>query len=252
MNGFLCANGPSVGKITAMSRRTHPWLLLPLVALMVAALGLALHGDLSVGRAWDALAAHQAALHQWVAAAPLAAGALYCALYAGSVVLSLPLGVAFSMTGGLLFGTVAGTALALLAASTGAVLLFLLARTALGPLVARRAGPFLERMRPRLQRDGFSYLLALRLIPLMPFWLLNLAPPLLGMRLAPFAAATTLGIVPMVVVLTSLGAGLDGVLAAGARPDLSVLHSLPVLLPIAGLVVLSLLPVAWRRVRGTP
>lgn len=250
MKGLICACTSGVGKITAMPSRARPWLLPVFVAMLAAAALLALHGGADTARAWAALAAHQAALHRWVAAAPVTVGALYCLGYAACVALSLPLGAAFTVTGGLLFGTVAGTLLAVLSASAGAVLLFLLARGALAPVLARRAGPFLDRLRGPLQRDGFSYLLALRLIPVVPFWLLNLAPALLGMRLAPFAGATVLGIIPAAAVLAGVGSGLGGVLAAGRPPDLAVLRSPPVLLPIAGLVVLSLLPVAWRRMRG--
>ena len=228
-----------------MTSTPRAWLLLPLVAAMAAGLALAWHNDVG----WGTLAAHRAVLHRWVAAAPLAVGALYMAAYVACVVLSLPLSALFTLAGGMLFGAVLGTVLAVVSSSGGAVLLFLLARGALGPLVARRAGPWLDRLRPGLRRDGFSYLLALRLIPVVPFWLLNLAPALLGMRLAPYAAATLLGVLPAAAILASIGAGLDGVLAAGAQPDLSVLRSPPVLLPLLGLVALSLLPVAWRHLR---
>ena len=109
----------------------------------------------------------------------------------------------------------------MLGATGGAVLLFLAARSTLRPLLARRARPFLERVGPALERDGFSYLLALRLLPVLPFWLLNLAPALVGMRLAPYTAATFLGIIPGTVVFASIGAGLGDVLASGGPPHLS-------------------------------
>lgn len=228
-----------------MPTRPKFWLLAPFLALVAAALVLAWQHGLG----WDTIATHEAALHRMVAAAPVASAAAYWAVYATCVVLSLPLSLWLTIAGGLLFGTALGATLAIAASGTGAVLLFLIARSTLAPLVARRAGPFLERVRPGLQRDGFSYLLALRLFPVVPFWLLNLAPALLGMRLLPYAAATVLGIVPPATIIAAIGAGLDGVLAAGARPDLALLHSPPVLLPLAGLAVLSLLPVGWRQVR---
>ena len=155
----------------------------------------------------------------------------------------------FTLLGGLLFGPLLGAMLAVGSSSLGAVLLFLLVRSALAPAFARRAAPFLERVRPGLQRDGFRYLLALRLIPAVPFWLLNLAPGLVGMKLLPYAAATVIGVVPIVVVLAFIGAGLGGVLASGATPNLAVLHSPAVLLPLLGLATIVLLPVAWRHFR---
>ena len=224
-------------------RRTLPLLILALLAVAFAS-GLYRHLN------WAELAAQEAALRHLVATAPLAAAAAYVATYAAAVSLSIPLGGLFTVSGGLLFGPLAGGALAVMAATTGAILLFLAARTALAPWLAARAGPFLDRVRPGLQRDGFSCLLALRLIPAVPFWLGNLAPALIGMRLVPFAAATLLGIIPATLVFASLGAGLGGVLAAGGQPDLSLIWSPPVLLPLLGLAALSVLPVVWRHWRS--
>ncbi len=221
------------------------WPLLLILTLLAAIVATGLQHHLS----WTALAAHEAALRRLVATAPAAAAAAYVAAYAAAVTLSLPAGALFTVSGGLLFGTLLGGALAVTGASIGAILLFLAARSALAPLLAARAGPFLERVRPGLQRDGFSYLLALRLIPAVPFWLANLAPALVGFPLASFAAATIIGIMPAAFVFASLGAGVDTVLAAGGQPDLALIWSAPVLLPLLGLAALSLLPVAWRHWR---
>ncbi len=221
------------------------WPLLLILALLAAAFATGLQRHLS----WTALAAHEAVLRRLVATAPVAAAAAYVAAYAVAVTLSIPAGALFTVSGGLLFGTLVGGALAVTGATIGAILLFLAARSALAPLLAARAGPFLERVRPGLQRDGFSYLLALRLIPAVPFWLTNLAPALVGFPLASFAGATFIGIMPAAFVFASLGAGVDTVLAAGLRPDLSLIWSPPVLLPLLGLAALSLLPVAWRHWR---
>jgi len=219
------------------------WPLLLILALLAAALASGLLGQLN----WASLAAHETALRRLVAVAPATAGAAYVAIYAAAVALSLPLGALLTVSGGLLFGTLIGGMLAVAGATIGAILLFLAARSALAPLLAARAGPFLDRVRPGLQRDGFSYLLVLRLIPMVPFWLVNLAPALVGISLATFAGATFIGIMPATFVFAGLGAGVDGVLAAGGQPDVSLIWSLPVLLPLMGLAVLSLLPVAWRR-----
>ena len=223
--------------------------VLPLVALA----GLLLLAWVALPRgdaAWRFLGQHQAAWHAAVASRPGVSILAYVAVYAGFVGLSLPAGGLLTVAGGLLFGAWRGGVLAVMAASLGAVLLFLLARTTLGAALARRAAPLVERLRPGLERDGFSWLLALRLIPVVPFWLTNLAPALLGMRLRPFVAATVLGIAPATFVLASVGAGVGGLLAAGRAPDLSLILSAPVLLPLLGLAALALLPVGWRRWRG--
>ena len=221
---------------------------LPLAALL--ALVAAVHfSGLREHASFAALGERQAALRGFVAAQPVAAPLLYVAAYAAAVALSLPVGALLSVAGGVLFGLAPGAAYAIAGAWAGAVAVFLLARTLAGDLLARRAGRLLERVRPALQRDGFSTLLALRLLPIVPFWIMNLAPALAGMRLAPYALATLLGIAPATTVFVALGAGLGDTLATGARPDLAALFGPRVLLPLLGLAAVALAPVAWRRWR---
>ena len=173
--------------------------------------------------------------------------ALYLLIYAATVLLSLPEAAVVTVAGGLLFGTLSGGILAVLGSSAGAIALFLAVRYQLADAIAARRGKFLDAVRQSLRRDGFSYLLAIRLVPAFPFWLVNLAAALSGMRLLPYAAATVLGIMPATFIYASIGAGLGDVLSAGGRPDLAVIFSPRILAPLVGLAVLSLLPVAWRR-----
>lgn len=196
---------------------------------------------------FEALAEHRASLVAWVAARPVVAAAAYVGLYVAVVALSLPGGAVMTLAGGFLFGVWLGTALTVVGATVGACALFLAARSALAPLVAGRAAGLLDKVRPGLERDGFFYLLPLRLIPVVPFWLLNLAPALVGMPFGAYAAATALGTIPGTAVFAGIGAGLGEILAAGGRPDLSVILSPPVLLPLLGLAGLSLLGAWWRK-----
>jgi len=226
-----------------MRRIFHFWPALLLVALAGLAYALGLQHVLS----FQSLGRWQAILREFVAANPMVAPAAYVTTYAAVVALSIPGGVVLSVAGGVLFGLAAGSAYAIVGASVGAILVFLAARYAFGDLLERRAGALLDRVRPGLQRDGFSYLLALRLLPIVPFWLVNLAPAFAGMRLAPYAAATLLGIGPATIVFVSLGAGFGDTLSAGQQPDLSIIFRPSVLLPLLGLAALALLPVGWRR-----
>jgi uncharacterized membrane protein YdjX (TVP38/TMEM64 family) len=196
---------------------------------------------------FEALGSHRATLDEWVAARPVLAGGAYVLVYAAVVALSLPGGVVMTLAGGLLFGAWVGTGLTVAGATIGACLLFLAARSALAPLLAGRAAGLLDRIRPGLERDGFFYLLTLRLIPVVPFWLANLAPALVGMPFGAYAAATAIGIIPGTAVFSGIGAGLGEILAAGGRPELGVIFSPPVLLPLLGLAALSLLGAWWRR-----
>lgn len=219
--------------------------LLPLL-LLLAVLGGGYALGLQHWLSWPVLAARQAELHQAVMVRPFAAAGLYVLIYAAAVAVSFPGAVVLTIAGGLLFGVAQGTALAVCGATLGAVTFFLAARTALRPLLARRAGKLLERLRPGMENNGFSYVLALRLVPVVPFWLINIAAALGGVRLSAFTLATLLGIVPAGAVYASVGAGIGDVLAAGGRPDLSVILSPPVLLPLLGLAALAVLPQGWR------
>ncbi len=180
---------------------------------------------------------------------PVLAPLLYLALYTVWVAVSIPEASLLTVAGGLLFGPWLGGGAAVLGATLGAVIVFLLARSAFAATLGRRSGSLLDRIRPRLHRDGFSYLLALRLIP-TPFWLVNLAAAFCGMRLAPYAAATLIGVIPITFLLTWIGAGLGAVLAAGRSPDLTILYAPRVLGPLVALAILALAPVVWRAMRG--
>lgn len=230
----------------SLARLKH---LLPL-ALLIAGLAALWAFGLQQHLSWPSLARHQAELLAVVAARPISTGAAYVAIYIVVVACSLPEAAFVTVAGGLLFGTVAGAALAVIGSSIGAVILFLAARYAFADLMAARAAPLMARIRPGLERDGFLYLLAIRLVPIFPFWLVNLAGAACGMRLRPFAAATVIGIIPGTTVFAAIGTGLGDVLAKGQAPNLTVIFAPHVLLPLLGLAALTLLPVAWRAWQG--
>jgi uncharacterized membrane protein YdjX (TVP38/TMEM64 family) len=220
--------------------------LLAVVVLVALAWAFGLHRYLTL----EALAAQREGLAALVAARPVLSALMYVAAYIAVVAFSLPGGAVMTLSGGLLFGAFIGACLAVLGATIGAAVLFLLARSAFAPLVAGRAEGLLGPLRAGLARDGFFYLLSLRLVPVFPFWLLNLAPALLGMAFAPYLAATFLGIIPGTLVFAGIGAGLDEVFLSGGVPDLGVIFSWGVLLPLLGLASLSLFGVWFRRRRS--
>jgi uncharacterized membrane protein YdjX (TVP38/TMEM64 family) len=212
---------PERGGGAATPRAPAPrGLALRLAPLGLIGLGLALvyvfglHRFLSL----ETLAAARDSLAQTVAANPLGAAAAYVGLYVAAVALSFPGASFFTVAGGLLFGCVLGGFLAVAAATMGATLIFLIARTSLGDLLAERAGPRMTRLGDGFRAEGFSYLLFLRLVPLFPFWIVNLAAALFGMRLLPYVAATAIGIVPGTFVLAYFGRGLDSALVREGPP----------------------------------
>ncbi len=226
-----------------MHRTMRRWLpLLVLIGLFAVALGMGWHRHLS----WAGLAGNQAFWAGYVAAYPWLAPVAFVAAYILAVLASLPGLAVLSVTGGLLFGIALGSFLVVLGATTGAVLVFLAARTALAEPLARRFGALAARLRPELESHGFTALLALRLVAVVPFVLPNLAAAMVGMRLGPFTAATAIGIVPATLVFTAFGTGLAEILASGQQPDIASILTPTILLPFLGMAGLALLPVLWR------
>jgi uncharacterized membrane protein YdjX (TVP38/TMEM64 family) len=173
------------------------------------------------------------------------AALFYVALYAVLVALSVPGGAMLTIAGGFLFGTWLGAACAVIGATAGAIGVFLAARTGFGGL-AQRAGPAVGKLEAGFRADGFNYLLVLRLMPIFPFWLVNLVPALVGVKLPTFALATFLGIIPGSFVYASIGNGLGSVVE---EPDTGILLRPSILLPAAGLAVLALVPVIYKHWR---
>jgi len=201
---------------------------------------------------WDrylslqALQAHRDWLVGQVADHPARSALAFVGAYAAVAAFSIPGGAALTLQGGFLFGTWLATAYAVLGATLGATALFLAARTVLGDLLAAKAGDAIQRMRGGFQENALSYLLFLRLIPVFPFWLVNLVPALLGVPLGTYLLATVLGIVPGTFVYASVGNGLEALVAAGAGAILAP----EVIAPIGGLAVLSLLPAIYKTWRA--
>lgn len=216
-----------------------------LVLLGLVALAVAL--DLQRFLGFESLKAHRSLLLDLVAAHPLLAPLAFVILYAAATAISLPGGVFLTLAGGFMFGTWLATALVVVGATLGAVIVFLIARTALGEGLRARAGPWLARMEEGFRRDALSYLLVLRLVPIFPFWLVNLVPAFLGVPVGTFALATFLGIIPGSAVFAGVGAGLGAVFDRGETPDLGIVLEPAVLGPLLGLALLSLLPMAYRR-----
>jgi uncharacterized membrane protein YdjX (TVP38/TMEM64 family) len=172
--------------------------------------------------------------------------ATYFLAYLATAALSLPYGVVLTTAGGLLFGAIEATALAAIASTVGATLLVVLLRSLLSDTLRRQQQKIPQPMRMRLARDGLSYLLFVRLLPMVPFWLVNLAAAVAGLRLRVFVIGTLIGVVPVTFVVASFGAGLSDALTAGHAPDMSMLLAPHILLPLAALAALTLLPLLLR------
>jgi uncharacterized membrane protein YdjX (TVP38/TMEM64 family) len=155
-----------------------------------------------------------------------------------------------TVTGGFLFGTALATAVVVVAATVGAALVFLAAKTALGDVLRNRAGPFLARMEEGFRANALSSLLVLRLVPLFPFFIVNLVPAFLGVTLRVFVVGTLIGIVPGTFVYASVGAGLGSVFDAGESFSARGVLTPEVVLALVGFAFLAMIPVLYRRFRS--
>jgi uncharacterized membrane protein YdjX (TVP38/TMEM64 family) len=193
-------------------RRFSAAKVLPLVALAAAAVlvvSMGWHRALSL----ETLVTRRAELEALIAGHYLPALLAYVGLYIAAVALSVPGAVFLTIGGGVLFGWLVGGIAAALGATIGATLVFLIARHALHDLVERRLGPRLAAITEGFRADAFSYLLFLRLVPLFPFFLVNIAPALAGVSVAAFVGATAIGILPGGFAFAFFGAGLDSAIA---------------------------------------
>lgn len=242
-NAMSSPDQPSPSKLPTVRR----WI--PLAVLVVGlVLFFALGGPQYVS--FKELHRHQRALHEFVGGNMLLAELGFIVAYVAMTAFSLPGGTILTVLGGYLFGAYVATVYVVVSATCGATILFLAARTSLGAVLKAKAGPFLNKMAAGFEANAMSYLLVLRLVPLFPFWLVNLVPAFLGVSLRTYVLATFFGIIPGTFVYALVGGGIGEVIETGREPDLSIIFNTNILLPLIGLALLALLPVVYKWLRG--
>ncbi len=241
------------------------WRMVPL-ALVLTAIGAVFVTGVHRSLTLETFVRYQAWLQDLVAAHGPAMLGLYSLIYVAAVTLSLPASAFLTAIGGYLFGWPLGGITANLAATLGATNIFLIARSSLGRPLLERAGSRIQSLAAGFRKQSFLYLLSLRLIPVVPFWLTNLAAAFFGMRLRPFVLATQLGMLPASFAFALAGSGLDEVMAnhekqraeclALGQGDCAIdFNAKSLLTPelmtaLALLGILALIPIAlkqWRR-----
>lgn len=222
--------------------------LLPLIVLICGLVAAWASGVLDL-LSFDTLRDNRELLQDLVSSQPVLSILGFIGIYVIAVALSLPLGSILTISGGFLFGAIFGTIYVVSAATLGAVIVYLAARYAFYDVMRDKAGSAIRKMEQGFSENAFSYLMVLRLIPIFPFWLVNLVPALLGVKLRSFVLGTFLGIIPGTFVYASIGDGLGALFDQGKTPDLGVIFEPRILTPIIGLAVLALLPVAYKKLR---
>lgn len=200
-----------IGKAATKPGGAKRWLPLALLALLMAvAFTMGWHKYLS----FKTIGVNYEALQGFIASNLALALLLYVLAYVAVVALSLPGALIMTLAGGLLFGWQLGAPATVIAATLGATIVFLIARTSLGETLAAKAGPSLAKLKDGFNENALSYLLFLRLVPAFPFFIVNLAPALLGVPVRTFVLGTLIGIIPGTTAFSVAGAGLGSVVEA--------------------------------------
>ncbi|WPZ21365.1 VTT domain-containing protein [Sulfitobacter faviae] len=225
------------------------YLPLALIAVVAAIGAFTLRNYLS----FDALRDNREALIAFRDSNYLLTALVFVAAYVVIVAFSLPGATVATLTGGFLFGLFPGVLYNVSAATLGAVVIFLAAQWGLGARLKERMDAsegMVRKIKAGIDDNQWSMLFFIRLVPVVPFFVANLLPAFLGVPLFRFVISTFFGIMPGALVFTSVGAGLGAVFARGESPDLGIIFEPHILLPILGLCVLSLLPVAIKTFTG--
>jgi uncharacterized membrane protein YdjX (TVP38/TMEM64 family) len=236
--------------------------LAPVVVVGLLALGYAL--GLHRYFTFEAIAENREVLAAWTREHFVLALLAYIVIYFVAVAVSFPGASILTILAGLLFGWFVGGLAAIVGATLGAVAIFQIARTSFGDVLAKRAGPFMAKLSDGFAKDSFNYLLFLRLVPLFPFWVINIAPALANVKLRTFAITTFIGIIPGTFAFAFVGAGLDSVITAQQTARAACLATKPaadcpfelsasslvtpeILIAFAALGVVALIPVVLKK-----
>lgn len=205
-----------------------------LLAAIVGAIAAFVLFDLGRYLDFDYLKAQQEDLQAWVRARPLEAAILFFVGYVVVTALSLPGATVMTLAGGAVFGLVEGILLVSFASTLGATLAFLSARFLLRDGVRRRFGQRLAAVDEGIAREGAFYLFTLRLVPLFPFFLVNLAMGLTALRVATYWWVSQLGMLPGTFVYVNAGTQLARIGSPGDvfSPNLLLAFALLGLLPL--------------------
>ncbi len=243
VKGAAADRGAETAGLSVWLRRGLP------VAVLVVGFAAFFAFDLGHYFSFHHLRMHRAQIMGYVAEHRMMAPIVFMLIYLAVVALSVPAGAFMSITSGFLFGAAMAATYNVIAATIGATLVFLIAKTAFGDPFRARAGPFLKRMEAGFRKNALSYLLVLRFVPLFPFFVVNLVPAFLGVPLPIFVLGTLIGIIPASVVYALAGASLGAVFDAGSEFSPRGIFTPEMIAALIGLALLSLVPVAYRKMR---
>ena len=242
-------------KSSSQSSATQPWLhrFLPLLVL-VGALVIAWLTGIQDYLSLSYLDEQRGVLIGLVGTRPVVASLIFMGIYTTAVALSLPAASVLTIFAGFLFGWLHGGSMVVIAATLGATILFLAARSGFGGLLKDKLGSKAEAFAEGFRKDAFGYLLVLRLAPVFPFFLVNIAPAFFNVKTRDYVTATALGILPGTFAFAWLGEGVGSVLdaakASGSTPSVSQLVTPQITIAFAALAVVAAIPLVIKRLKG--
>lgn len=199
------------------------------------------------------LAEQRQALHAYVGANVFWSALLFLVVYILAVAFSFPAASVLTIFGGFLFGWMLGGALVAVGATVGASILFLATRSAFGGFLRHRVDGFVKKLADGFRENAFGYLFVIRLAPVFPFFVVNIAAALFDISLGRFVAATFFGILPGTFAYAYLGQGVDSVLvaaqASGREAQISDLVTRDITLAFFALALVALIPTIMRQFR---
>lgn len=233
--------------------RGFPFAKMAPIGILLAGLVLAYAFGLTDYLSLGYLGEQQQNLKNFVADNSMAAAAIFMIVYTVAVALSVPAASVLTIFGGFLFGWLQGGLMIVVAATTGATILFLAARSSFGGFLRERLGSKTAAFAEGFRKDAFGYLLVLRLAPVFPFFLVNIAPALFNVRTRDYVLATALGILPGTFAYSWLGEGVGSVLdaarASGQSPSISQLVTPQITIAFAALAIVAAIPLVLKRFR---
>jgi len=232
---------------------TSPWRRYLPIAVIAAGLAAGYAAGLQDYLSLSVFAEQRESIKAFVAERQVLSILGYFVLYTAAVAFAFPAASVLTIFAGFVFGWWVAGILTVFAATLGATAIFLAARSAFGDVLRRRAGPFAAKLADGFARDAFGYLLVLRLAPVFPFLIINIAPAFFDIRLRTYVAATFLGIIPGTLAYSWLGQGLDSVIAAadaaGREISLSDLVTPEITIAFVGLAIVAAIPTLIRKFR---
>ncbi len=188
----------------------------------------------------------------------LQASLIYVAVYIAAVAFSFPGASLLTIIGGFVFGWLLAGILTAIAAPIGASIIYLVAKSAVGDFLVEKmkknAGPRIRQLAEGFQADAFSYLLIIRLAPIFPFWVINIAPAIFNVPLRTYFAATAIGILPGTFASAFLGEGIDSVVeahqAAGTELSVGDLVTPEITFAFVALAVVAMIPPVIKKLRA--